>query len=59
MKEPNDWKAIAQALGIDRPDLEQITARVEALQVIFRPAALELTPEQEPAAVFRADPEAE
>jgi hypothetical protein len=59
MREPNDWKAIARAQGIDRPDLEQITARVEALERIFRPAALELTPEQEPAAVFRADPEGE
>jgi len=59
MSEPNNWKAIARAQGIERPDLDQIVARVEALQRIFRPAALGLTPEQEPAAVFRADPEAE
>ena len=54
-----DWKAIAKAQGIDRPDLDQITSRIEALERFFRPAALELTPDQEPAALFRADPEAE
>ena len=59
MREPNDWKAIAKAQGIEPQDLEQITARVEALERILRPAALELTPDEEPAALFRADPEAE
>jgi hypothetical protein len=59
MKSRSDWKAIAEAQGIFRLDVQDIVGRMEALEQIFRPAAVRLTFDQEPAAVFRADPEYE
>ncbi len=56
-----DWKALAQACGFDIPaaDVEAAARRLEALEEIVRPLALTLTPDQEPAASFRADVESE
>ena len=56
-----DWKALAKARELEIPeaDLERIAARLEALEKAFRPLARKLTPDQEPAAVFRAEAEAE
>ena len=56
-----DWKAIARAraLGIPEAELEAIAPRLDALESAFRPLAVKLTPDQEPAAVFHADPENE
>ena len=53
-----DWKARARACGLDipDPDLDSLTARLDALEELFRPFARRLTFDQEPAAVFRADP---
>lgn len=59
MRAATDWKAIAKARGIETPDLEVIIRRQQGVESAFRPAAQRLTPDQEPAAVFRADPEAE
>ena len=58
---PIDWKALAKARGIEIPEteLELIRPRLDALEQAFRPLAQRLTPDQEPAAVFRADPESE
>lgn len=56
-----DWKGIARARGLAIPEaeIEAIAPRLEALEAAFRPLAAKLTPDQEPAAVFRADPESE
>lgn len=56
-----DWKGIARARGLAIPEaeIEAIAPRLEALESAFRPLAAKLTPDQEPAAVFRADPESE
>ncbi len=56
-----DWKALAQARGLNIPetDLDAIAPRLDALEEIFRPRALKLTPDQEPAVTFRADVETE
>lgn len=56
-----DWKAIARARGLDIPEaeLDALVPRLEALEKAFRPLALQLTADQEPASVFRADPENE
>ena len=56
-----DWSALAKARGIEIPaaDLELIAQRLDALEAAFRPLAGKLTPDQEPAATFRADPENE
>ena len=56
-----DWKGVARArrLSIPEADLETIAPRLDALEAAFRPLAAKLTPDQEPPAVFRADPESE
>ncbi|HEY1239344.1 MAG TPA: hypothetical protein VGF16_02255 [Bryobacteraceae bacterium] len=56
-----DWKAIARARGLAIPeaDVEKIAPRLDALEAAFRPLAVKLTPDQEPAVVFHADPESE
>ena len=56
-----DWKGIARARGLAIPEaeIEAIGPRLDALEAAFRPLAVKLTPDQEPAAVFRADPESE
>jgi hypothetical protein len=54
-----DWSLVAQSAGLDIPaeDLRRITQPLNALQEVFRPLAQGLTPDAEPAAVFRADEE--
>ena len=61
MNPPIDWKAVAAARGLDIPaaDLDLIIQRQQALEQAFRPLAAQLTPDREPASVFRADPEPE
>jgi len=56
-----DWKAVARARGLEIPDadLDGITPRLDALEEAFRPPALQLKPEQEPATIFRAGVESE
>jgi len=52
-----DWKAMAHARGFDipAPDLDSVAQRLEALEEAIRPLALTLTPDREPATLFRAD----
>ena len=59
MSTRTDWKALARARGLDIPeeDVEAIAPRLDALDEAFRPPARALTPDQEPATVFRADVE--
>jgi hypothetical protein len=54
-----DWSAIAKASGLDIPaaDIARIAGPLTALDEAFRPLAQSLTPEMEPAALFRADRE--
>ncbi len=54
-----DWKKIAKAHGLAIPEmnLERIAQPLGALEAEFRPLARAATPEDEPAVVFRADPE--
>ena len=59
MNARTDWKAIAKARGLNIPanDLDLLSGRLIVLEEAFRPLALQLTPDQEPALVFHADVE--
>ena len=52
-----DWTSIAKALelGIPAADAGRITQPLNALEEAFRPLVQGLTPDVEPAPVFRAD----
>jgi len=52
-----DWTSIAKASGPDIPaqDAGAIAQSLNALDEAFRPLARSLTPDMEPAPVFRAD----
>ena len=56
-----DWKALAQARGlaIPAPDLERITAPLDALEETFRPLVHTLTPDQEPLTIVQASGDGE
>jgi hypothetical protein len=53
----NNWKAIAQARGIPEPEIDRIMPPLEALEKVFRPLAQSLTPEMEPALLYRVEEE--
>ena len=55
------WKAIAQArdLGIPEQDVDRVVAPLQALEQVFRPLVLGLTPGMEPAFSFQAGGDAE
>lgn len=52
-----DWKALSQARRLDIPEgeVEAIASRLDALEAALRPLTRTLTPDQEPALLFRAD----
>ncbi len=54
-----DWTSIAKASGLDIPpkDAARNLQPLNGLEEAFRPLAKGLTPEMEPACVFRADGE--
>jgi hypothetical protein len=54
-----DWKAIARArdLAIPDADLDVIAPRMDSIEAVLEPLALQLKPDQEPAVAFRADVE--
>ncbi|HLK47734.1 MAG TPA: hypothetical protein VKT49_06350 [Bryobacteraceae bacterium] len=56
-----DWKAAARVRGLEIPDadVDGIAPRLDALEEAFRTPALQLKPDQEPAATFHADVENE
>ena len=53
----SDWRAIAKARGLDIPprDLDRIAETLEQLEATFRPLAVKLAPDVEPATGFRAE----
>jgi hypothetical protein len=54
-----DWTLIAKAAAPDIPakDVSRIAQPLNGLEEVFRPLVTALTPEMEPAALFRAEPE--
>ena len=54
-----DWASAAKAAGLDIPakDVSRIVQPLNSLEEVFRPLAQSLTPEMEPATLFRADQE--
>jgi hypothetical protein len=54
-----DWSLTAKAAGLDIPakDIARIVQPLNGLDEVFRPLVRSLTPEMEPAVLFRADPE--
>jgi hypothetical protein len=56
-----DWCAIARASGFKIPaeELPRVVFTLETLDAAFRPLAERLTPEMEPALLFRAEEESE
>lgn len=54
-----DWKAIALARGLQIPasEFESISARLHAVELVFRPLLRNLAPDLDPAPVFHADAE--
>jgi hypothetical protein len=54
-----DWTLIAKAGGVDIPakDLSRIASALNSLDEVFRPLVQNLSAENEPAFVFRADQE--
>ena len=54
-----DWRLLAKAAGCEIParELELLAPPLNALEEVFRPLVQNLSPEMEPAAVFRADEE--
>lgn len=56
-----NWSLIAkgQGLDLDAPELQRVAAPLDALEEVFRPLVKDLPPDLEPAATFRAEPEAE
>jgi hypothetical protein len=54
-----DWKRIAEGLrlGIPEPDLERITAVLEAMEAAFRPLVAAMPFDVEPAVVFQCETE--
>ena len=51
-----DWSAVAKARGIAIPptELARIASTLETLEAAFRPLIEPLTPDMEPALLFRA-----
>jgi hypothetical protein len=54
-----DWSVLAKAGGLEIPakELERLAQPLNALDEVFRPLVQSLTPEMEPASIFRADEE--
>jgi hypothetical protein len=57
----NNWKAIAQARGLEIPagELDRMVAPLESLEETFRPLVKGLTPDLEPSFTFRPAEESE
>ena len=54
-----DWSLLAKAgvLEIPAKDLDRLAQPLKALEEVFRPLVRDLSPDLEPATVFRADEE--
>jgi hypothetical protein len=52
-----NWKLMAEAAGLDIPDMDRITAPLDGLEAAFRPLVQSIPHDVEPALIFRAGPE--
>ena len=48
------WKQIAEAAGLEIPDIGRITPALDALEAAFRPLLKDIPHDAEPPMVFRA-----
>ena len=48
------WKNIAEAAGLEIPDMERIVPALDALEAAFRPLAKTIPHDVEPAVIFHA-----
>jgi hypothetical protein len=53
-----NWKQIAEAAGLDIPDIGRIAPALDGLEAAFRPLAGAIPHDAEPALVFRAGDDA-
>jgi len=49
-----NWKLMAEAAGLDIPDMDRITAPLDGLEAAFRPLVQNIPHDVEPALIFRA-----
>jgi hypothetical protein len=49
-----NWKQMAEAGGLNIPDIERITPPLDALEAAFRPLVKVIPHDVEPALIFRA-----
>jgi hypothetical protein len=49
-----NWKQMAEAGGLQIPDIERIAAPLDALEAAFRPLVKTIPHDVEPALIFRA-----
>jgi hypothetical protein len=49
-----NWKLMAEAAGLDIPDMDRITAPLDGLEAAFRPLVQSIPHDVEPALIFRA-----
>jgi hypothetical protein len=49
-----NWKLLAEALGLDIPDMSRVAPPLDALEAVFRPLVNAIPHDVEPALSFRA-----
>ena len=49
-----NWKQMAEAAGLDIPDMERITPALDGLEAAFRPLVKKIPHDVEPSLMFRA-----
>jgi hypothetical protein len=49
-----NWKQMADAAGLDIPDMDRITPALDGLEAAFRPLVNNIPHDVEPALIFRA-----
>jgi hypothetical protein len=49
-----NWKQMAEAAGLNIPDMDRITASLDGLEAAFRPLVKKIPHDVEPALIFRA-----
>ena len=49
-----NWKLMAEAAGLDIPDMDRITPALDGLEAAFRPLVEKIPHDVEPALIFRA-----
>jgi len=49
-----NWKLMAEAAGLDIPDMDRIIPALDGLEAAFRPLVKKIPHDVEPALIFRA-----